>query len=1728
MKSYINVVTEVLHQALNKERKFYLFKMENFTTPHIYLEVCKNLREHFNKKNMEFIAKLSLEKFNEWNTVDNYKEIINELDNNGWIEKNEHLTKWRNYPFTNKHQHTAILLMGTESVEDQGGLAEFNTTSPETIENYVSDNYCKLLKDDTLYNEESQEKINNIFANIFNYTEKDLLKVSNYFENYEDSTDIEMINNILTELYEWWGIPNIHNSLFVIPNKQLHGGKIELIEKGYKFSRRIGLDLYQKDSKISQLKNRIDEFFSNSLEVSQLKNEELGVYVNNHPEFKSDLINYLKGTNIDQVKSKLLSVNFNLINKLLKFSKSGPKKKEKPTIVKGDPFESLTLPIILELKDLEKDQKSNLTEVKIRIEKITLARTKSGNENENEDPHAVLVTKWYNFVYFLRNLEVLVTRQGLVNINGEEIDIKFVFEDREGIEKYPFLVENAKDLVQAGILTSAKESENKSKISLVYELGIGNSVEVGKYEWIISEQDSWIHVFNIFNDIKFNSLIRNEYEFLPMGFSEKIDLLINAKNEEEFYYFLDSIQCNYINLLEEIDKSGEIYLVVTKLAKTFTQFIKAVKEEGLFGATFKNSAVTEFLNCYQNFITHCIEFLKTNKRENMDINILSKCFLLNNHKEFRGKTIKGSVVPLYHPVMLEKVVERYSYLSNAFKELFDEVMSDKEIHQTKIKKAFDRFNQLSTIVFSASVLLGSNSNFVTCRNSFGFYNIYGEVDGKNSPLGSVASYDDIDYDEDEKISLATSPISNYIAYTVKEYLNTYPSKIDGFTIAFIKPNNYSDIISGLNDILKKLKKELDYTIKINLIIYTDDFRAIGSKYFSNWIESNFTEDDNIVLESSIKLLNYDDYDISTLDYYFDRNIEKSDIIFFNDIMKVKDVLPEYVKGVEIESVENRFPAVYLPVKSFEEMYRKLNITQTQFRCEYLQAQFMVYLKDPNSSEADYRIIKKVELRDSDNILLDKLHEKSNWVIILDENIDIQILNNEHNKIIGFSTGEGYFGELNATISSKDSIIDDLSLLMRKRLHSKFASWSPNEIIYASNVCIDMAKNLDGAQILKALNPDDEAINNYLAYLMTYKLEQIGSNEKENFIIRKIINLDSFSHLFDDLADIKVLDNHQYRPDLMVLELVKENETSQYRINAKLIECKLANFNYEHIDKARLQVQAGYEHLSKIWNPDNNTVQRRFWLNQLYRILSYNNEDCSNISLGDNSYSDLSEICEGKFEIDFSKEIYFYWLDKEDDGIVETSSGEDKTINEKHISHKVIKELLLEGKIRHNEHEDNDQQTDETEPDTDNCNPGTEHTDDNGKGSGNEDNVPNIDPIMNVGGKEDDTEVVVDADNIIPFNIVDIFREYENKKFEDEINEINSKFDLLKLILQAKKVNIIPKNFIIGPDIIRYCFDLDFKNDVKDITKNQDNIQLKLRLNEPPYIFIEDGLIKMDTPRSERQTVGLKTMYNKLNQYADKFKNYKEHFYVLIGSDVLGEPYVIDLSDSNSPHLLIAGQTGSGKSVLLSSILVSIMSIYSPEEVEMVLVDPKRVELTAFKNSPFTRLIATEVDKAIELLRSLLATMEERYKLFENEGVKNINEYNAKHPEGKLKRILMVFDEYASMMQADKEYVKIIESTIVRLSQEARAAGVHLIICTQSPKAEIITTTIRNNLNARIGLKVADAVASKVILDESGAETLLGKGDMLVKTADSPKLTRIKSPYVTNEELAHLIDCLNSK
>jgi len=215
--------------------------------------------------------------------------------------------------------------------------------------------------------------------------------------------------------------------------------------------------------------------------------------------------------------------------------------------------------------------------------------------------------------------------------------------------------------------------------------------------------------------------------------------------------------------------------------------------------------------------------------------------------------------------------------------------------------------------------------------------------------------------------------------------------------------------------------------------------------------------------------------------------------------------------------------------------------------------------------------------------------------------------------------------------------------------------------------------------------------------------------------------------------------------------------------------------------------------------------------------------------------------------------------------------------------------------------------------------------------------------------------------------------------------------------------------------------------------------------------------------------------------------------------------------------------GSGKSVTLNSIILGMMCLYLPEQVQFLFIDPKKVEFTIYENKAHTLKVSTELKESIELLQFYVNEMEDRYTKFAREGVTNLDEYISEVGES-IPRIVIVFDEFADFMTQDPEMKKQVENAIMRLGQKARAAGIHLIICTQNPKADIINTNIRNNLGARLALRTSDANASNVILDEGGAEILAGKGDFLAKIYGN--IERGKSPFLTPKVRRALLKYFN--
>ena len=283
-------------------------------------------------------------------------------------------------------------------------------------------------------------------------------------------------------------------------------------------------------------------------------------------------------------------------------------------------------------------------------------------------------------------------------------------------------------------------------------------------------------------------------------------------------------------------------------------------------------------------------------------------------------------------------------------------------------------------------------------------------------------------------------------------------------------------------------------------------------------------------------------------------------------------------------------------------------------------------------------------------------------------------------------------------------------------------------------------------------------------------------------------------------------------------------------------------------------------------------------------------------------------------------------------------------------------------------------------------------------------------------------------------------------------------------------------------------------------------------------------IGIEIPNREISSVGFREVLEATWQ-----NNGANKILVALGKDIMGTSILADLS--KMPHLLVAGSTGSGKSVCINTIICSILMRYKPDEVKLVLVDPKKVELTNYNGIPHLLCpVVSDPKKASVVLQKVVAEMEKRYDIFAEKEVKNIAGYNEliekekkKNPDintTKMPYIVVIIDELADLMLvASKE----VQDSIMRITQMARAAGIHLIVATQRPSTDIITGVIKNNIPSRIAFSVSSAIDSRTILDASGAESLLGKGDMLYLPMGESHTTRIQGCFISDNEISKLIE-----
>ena len=369
--------------------------------------------------------------------------------------------------------------------------------------------------------------------------------------------------------------------------------------------------------------------------------------------------------------------------------------------------------------------------------------------------------------------------------------------------------------------------------------------------------------------------------------------------------------------------------------------------------------------------------------------------------------------------------------------------------------------------------------------------------------------------------------------------------------------------------------------------------------------------------------------------------------------------------------------------------------------------------------------------------------------------------------------------------------------------------------------------------------------------------------------------------------------------------------------------------------------------------------------------------------------------------------------------------------------------------------------------------------------------------------------------------LDLFKTYKSVEDYGAIEYFKQeKATIMNTLKVLGGVNVTVVNIVHGPTITR--FDLAIPDDVsiKNIMKYADDLKLRLKtaseirfatIPKTPYIGVE-------VPNDTKSTVGLRDVLE--SEVFVKAKPSSLTF--AIGKNIVGDPVVADIT--KMPHLLIAGSTGTGKSVGLNSLLVSLMYKYSPADLRFIIVDPKQVEFTIFEGIPHMYFdeILCDAPKTVAMLNWAVKEMEDRYTKLKNAVVRNIDEYNDQidpRRERRMPRIVIIIDEFADLMSVEK---KNIEDKIARIAQKARAAGMYLILATQRPDVKIIEGSIKTNFTSRMAFKMSNAIDSTTILGEAGAEKLLGAGDLLYKTSTMTNVERAQGAFIGTDEIKNVV------
>lgn len=1233
--------------------------LNGFSDLRIYEQVTYRLRERYKFSTISVEFKLAGRKWRELSSTSD-STTRQSMAQNGWVADKESITYYRNL-----HKTNILILMGTEDEEDTGGLQNCFTITPESLLAELDENYSQIFRSCFTFEliEADMKCIDKMYKNLFEFTAPDIFKLSQQADRWHDSFDSigEFIGEFCEVLPEWRLQRRV---LKPVKQKEVEQSGNFLREQ-YRF---ISRKLFQKVSK-AQYRNFDDKLKKYNVEgkmYSNLWDSWPSQGFHSYDEFAEILLEFIRGENVQTNFEKLLGVDYTIIDEILniKLPKTS-KTLIKEHSVTGDPLKAFLSAFLHIVQEGKGFNISELTEVRFEFDhaEVVTGYTDADDQEKQEQ----LSSTWRNICIHTDGIFGFIDTPNWL-YNGGSLSIVCSNPDFFSVDS---ISDNISSIVRTASATNTLNKVYFKVRGVDIDGNVVTYLSKGKdkddelerqFCWKFGGDEAWLYDFAGITQQDFAKC--DGGCVLPIGALNKICSTLGYKGKDEFFNFYDEAEVDYsFDLIKYVNtrtsglKPGSDILLFKvmfeDMAQHFCAVIRDIAKRGFY-ACIGGDNFRSFFKSYNDLAQ---KILTTAFPENQ-LWILSAfihAFNIEKDTIFLDEEINPEccIVPPWHPAALQKLCDQKRFVIDGIKDAW--VSADTDGKKFKTDDVMAELYRMTEIQSAVDLFPAEGADYYGIVGSYGTFSVYGN--SVHTPNVKVrvrdlikkeAIYDD-EFNKSELTQMNDDAVM--IFDVLCDYIKALPSAKYSLSLVFINPVDLQPIIAAVyhyTDSLRKNHTDQIINLKISMLVKPEN--KGGRNYLAYWMDDYFIQESNTHIKTYLNEW--------TSQNELDRLLnDNNDIIFNMDLMRINtfSFIPDN-KSYTLAS-DCRFPIVYKPSPiSKTSKKRKIELSQPQFTAAFNHTQVVRYLKNSETLPATkYIAVSESRLEKETQDIINLLHHKSYWVVCVDRVMDGALLRGDSKaeySIIGFSTGKGIYGQYNLTITARKSILETVQRRLADRLQQLF-HWKADAISAVVSRIINEASTLDGISLLSAINQKDYNINEFMAYVLTSLRER---EKTSDCALRIIVHLDSYRHWFANE------DEPSNRPDFLMLSVLPSDDI--LRLKATVIECKISSYgnSSSHIEKAKIQVCHGLEQLQRIFTPDSNSIERRYWFSQLYRALVFAQVTFSNNTdeFGDLS-AKLRSVLDGKFSVEWTGEVLGYWFDMPGTNEVATTDSTGITI-----------------------------------------------------------------------------------------------------------------------------------------------------------------------------------------------------------------------------------------------------------------------------------------------------------------------------------------------------------------------------------------------------------------------------------------------------------------------------------